>query len=84
MVEYVIILTTIMQPIWPRRFGTSITKIIEHLRRPDQSVMLGRWKLTYCEDKVSDKLHRSNEDHCGICVDPPREETSKNRLPYRD
>lgn len=63
----------------PHSFGRSIIKFMERIRKPEPTIMLGRWKLTYCEDKVSNKLHRSNEDHCGICVDPPREETSKNR-----
>ena len=66
-----------MLAIWPRKFGTSMTKFINNIRQPEPMVMLGRWKLTYCEDQVSKKIHRSNEDHCGICVDPPIEETSK-------
>lgn len=66
-----------MQPIMPHSFGRSIVKFMERIRKPEPSVMLGRWKLTYCEDKVSKKIHRSNEDHCGICVDPPKEDILK-------
>ena len=65
-----------MFPVLPRGFGTSFAKVIRDFGKPEPSIMLGRWKLTYCEDKVSKKIHRSNEDHCGICVDPPKEEIS--------
>jgi|DEB0MinimDraft_6_1074348.scaffolds.fasta_scaffold34985_2 hypothetical protein len=65
-----------MFPVLPRGFGTSFAKVIKDFRKPEPSIMLGRWKLTYCEDKVSKKIHRSNEDHCGICVDPPKEDIS--------
>ena len=40
-----------------------ITKLI-------QQVMLGRWCLTY----VDKTIERANEDHCGTCVNHPKEE----------
>ena len=53
-----------------------IIRMVQIIRKPEPTIMLGRWKLTYCEDKVSKKIHRSNEDHCGICVDPPKKSIS--------
>lgn len=52
--------------------GKQIIRIVQIIRKPEPTIMLGRWKLTYCDDKVEKKIHRSNEDHCGICVDPPK------------
>jgi hypothetical protein len=30
-------------------------------------VLLGRWNLVYCPEKISKKVELSNEDHCGAC-----------------
>ena len=30
-------------------------------------VLLGRWTIDYCEDKINKKIDLSNEDHCGTC-----------------
>ena len=73
-----------MFPILPRGFGTSFTRIIKDFRKPEPSIMLGRWKLTYCDEKLSNKIHRSNEDHCGICVDPPKEDILKTDPRYQN
>ncbi len=30
-------------------------------------VLLGRWTIVYCENKINKKIDLSNEDHCGTC-----------------
>jgi hypothetical protein len=35
---------------------------------PKQSgVLLGRWNIVYCQEKINKKVDLSNEDHCGAC-----------------
>ena len=29
---------------------------------------LGRWKINYCNNIITDKVKMANEDHCGVCV----------------
>jgi hypothetical protein len=29
---------------------------------------LGRWKINYCSNIITDKVKMANEDHCGVCV----------------
>ena len=43
------------------------------LRPPPQPVLLGRWKLDYSEETLEKTIERANEDHCGTCVNPPKE-----------
>ncbi len=31
------------------------------------TVLLGRWNVDYCENKINRKIDLSNEDHCGVC-----------------
>ena len=35
---------------------------------------LGRWNIIY-DERVSHRVERANEDHCGTCVNPPKETT---------
>jgi hypothetical protein len=36
--------------------------------RPTQpKILLGRWTIDYCENKINKKIDFSNEDHCGTC-----------------
>ncbi len=30
-------------------------------------VLLGRWNIVYCQEKINKKIDLSNEDHCGTC-----------------
>jgi hypothetical protein len=30
-------------------------------------VLLGRWNIVYCQEKINKKVELSNEDHCGTC-----------------
>jgi|APSaa5957512535_1039671.scaffolds.fasta_scaffold562496_1 hypothetical protein len=53
----------------------SIRKLITRVVQPQmqQEVMLGRWRLTYTEKTVDKTIERANEDHCGTCVNHPKE-----------
>lgn len=33
----------------------------------DQKILLGRWGINSCQNKVNTKVDLSNEDHCGPC-----------------
>ncbi len=37
------------------------------LRSNQSNVLLGRWKIDYCEKTINKKIDLSNEDHCGTC-----------------
>ena len=45
----------------------SIITFIQRMTRPALPPPLGRWKLDYCNIKLSNKIELSNEDHCGCC-----------------
>lgn len=30
-------------------------------------VLLGRWNIVYCQQKINKKIDLANEDHCGTC-----------------
>jgi hypothetical protein len=32
-----------------------------------QIILLGRWNIVYCEQKINKKVELANEDHCGNC-----------------
>ena len=32
-----------------------------------EQIILGRWKIDYCNKKINRKIGLSNEDHCGPC-----------------
>jgi hypothetical protein len=53
----------------------SIQKLIKRVVKPhtQESVMLGRWRLNYSEKTLGKTIDRANEDHCGTCVNPPKE-----------
>jgi hypothetical protein len=56
----------------------TIRQIIRRVITPPNqpAVMLGRWRLTYSEKALEKTIERANEDHCGTCVNPPKEEAS--------
>jgi hypothetical protein len=33
----------------------------------ESEVLLGRWKINTCQDKINITVDLSNEDHCGPC-----------------
>jgi len=53
----------------------SIQKLIKRVVKPhtQESVMLGRWRLNYSEETLGKTIDRANEDHCGTCVNLPKE-----------
>ena len=42
-------------------------KIRDFLKKKEQTKVLGRWQLDYCNKKIDKKIDLSNEDHCGPC-----------------
>ncbi len=44
-----------------------ITNLISRKRVNNSPVLLGRWKIDYCNKKINNKIDLSNEDHCGPC-----------------
>ena len=46
--------------------------LVDFLRRiklsiNNDKVVLGRWVIDRCENKINNKIDWSNEDHCGPC-----------------
>jgi hypothetical protein len=47
------------------------------------TVLLGRWSIVYCENKINKKIDLSNEDHCGTCnIIPVKEKDIKSFIFY--
>ena len=40
---------------------------ISNISFTQPKVLLGRWNVDYCENKINKKIDLSNEDHCGVC-----------------
>ena len=40
-----------------------------HLFNEPKPILLGRWSYVNCEKTLSQKIERSNIDHCGPCGD---------------
>lgn len=51
-----------------------LAKVIRHLFRPEPTIMLGRWKISRSETTLSKIIKYANEDHCGTCVNAPKEQ----------
>lgn len=45
----------------------SLRKTLRYILRKETPVMLGRWKIDYCQTQIANKVDMSNEDHCGPC-----------------
>ena len=43
------------------------------LQKP-KKLSLGRWNIETCEKVIHKKIDSSNEDHCGVCVVPQKNE----------
>lgn len=48
--------------------------IVRNLMKPETKVMLGRWQITKSESTISNVIKMANEDHCGTCVNVPKEQ----------
>jgi hypothetical protein len=44
-----------------------LTNFINKLFVKQPIILLGRWSIVYCENKINKKIDLSNEDHCGTC-----------------
>jgi hypothetical protein len=44
-----------------------ISKVKNILSTKQPTLLLGRWKIDYCNEKINKKIDLSNEDHCGVC-----------------
>lgn len=56
---------------------TQITKIITSVFSPnDTRVMLGRWEISKTDKEIAKVIQLANEDHCGTCLDSPKEPAS--------
>ena len=51
-----------------------IRMIVRKIMKPETKVMLGRWQITKSESTISNVIKMANEDHCGMCVNAPKEQ----------
>ncbi len=49
------------------KFLTKLKHFIPDFKYNQPIVLLGRWKIDYCQLKINKKIDLSNEDHCGTC-----------------
>lgn len=52
--------------------STFINRVFVKEQKP--TILLGRWSIVYCENKINKKIDLANEDHCGTCNIIPDEE----------
>jgi hypothetical protein len=55
-----------------------LTTLINNLFVKQPVVLLGRWNIVYCQEKINKKIDLSNEDHCGTCTSSTFISTTKN------
>ena len=51
-----------------------VIRALKNIINPNSKPPLGRWRLNYSEEVLGKTIDRANEDHCGTCVNPPKEE----------
>lgn len=51
-----------------------VIRTLKNIINPPSAPLLGRWTLNYSEEVLAKTIDRANEDHCGSCVNPPKEE----------
>ena len=44
-----------------------IRQILSKIIPKEAPIVLGRWRIEKCNNKISNKIDLSNEDHCGPC-----------------
>ncbi len=44
-----------------------LNKIKNFIPNKQPKILLGRWTIDYCQEKINKKIDLSNEDHCGTC-----------------
>lgn len=50
-----------------------VIRTLKNIINPPSAPLLGRWRLNYSEETLGKTIDRANEDHCGTCVNPPKE-----------
>ena len=45
-----------------------LIKMFNRILIKEQPVLLGRWKLEQCPNRIKNKVDLANEDHCGTCT----------------
>jgi len=53
-----------MKPVHIMKF---MTQILNKVKPKEAPIVLGRWRIEKCNNKISNKIDLSNEDHCGPC-----------------
>jgi len=44
-----------------------IKQILSKIIPKEAPIVLGRWRIEKCNNKITNKIDLSNEDHCGPC-----------------
>ena len=44
-----------------------IKQILSKIIPKEATIVLGRWRIEKCNNKITNKIDLSNEDHCGPC-----------------
>lgn len=61
---------------------TQITQMITSVFSSNNTnIMLGRWNISKTDKEIAKVIQLANEDHCGTCLDSPKEPTS---IPRKD
>ncbi len=53
------------------KLNLKMNRLISNIKRllfSTKEFELGRWKINYCNNIITDKVKMANEDHCGVCV----------------
>ena len=51
----------------PMHIMIFIRQILNKIMPKESPIILGRWRIEKCNNKISNKIDLSNEDHCGPC-----------------
>jgi hypothetical protein len=50
-----------------------VIRAFQNIIKPNRGPPLGRWRLNYSEEALGKTIDLANEDHCGTCVNLPKE-----------
>ncbi len=53
------------------KFKLNMNRLVSNIKRllfTTKEFELGRWKINYCNNVITDKVKMANEDHCGVCI----------------
>ncbi len=57
-----------------------ISNFINKFFAKEPAVLLGRWNIVYCQQKINKKIDLANEDHCGTCNNDNNNNDNKNNI----